>query len=67
MVDDNAGLDLLLRKGISEVGRDIDNGDGTEDDHKWDIDDLNKETKALLARGALRTGVGNEARSGVER
>ena len=23
MVDDNAGLDLYLRKGISEVGRDI--------------------------------------------
>ena len=43
------------------------NGDGTEDDHKQDIDDPNKETKALLARGALRTGVGNEARSGRER
>ena len=56
MVDDNAGLDLLLRKGISEVGRDIDNGDGTEVDHKRDIDDLNKETKALLAIGGSEDG-----------
>ena len=30
------------------MSRDIDNGDGTVDDHnKRDIDDLNKETKAL--------------------
>ena len=40
------------------------NGDGTEVDHKLDIDDPNKETMALLAMVAMRTGVGNEARSG---
>ena len=43
------------------------NGDGTEDDHKQDIDDLNWETKALEAEGDSRTGVGNEAKSGRER
>ena len=40
------------------------NGDGTEDDHKQDIDDPNKETKALKAIGGSEEGVGNEARSG---
>ena len=34
------------------MSRDIDNGDGTVDDHnKRDIDDLKKETKALSADG----------------
>ena len=33
------------------MGPDIDNGDGTEVDHKRDIDPPNKETKALLAIG----------------
>ena len=35
---------------------DIDNGDGTEVDHKHDIDDPNKETKALLAIGGSEDG-----------
>ena len=32
------------------------NGDGTEVDHKQDIDDPNKETKALLAIGGSEDG-----------
>ena len=40
------------------------NEDGTEDNHRRGIDDPNKETKALLARGALRTGSGT--RLGVD-
>ena len=32
------------------------NGDGTEVDHKRDIDDPNKETKALLAIGGTEEG-----------
>ena len=32
------------------------NGDGTEVDHKRDIDDPNKETKALLAIGGPEDG-----------
>ena len=32
------------------------NGDGTEDDHKQDIDDPNKETKARQAIGGSEDG-----------
>ena len=43
---------LSTRRKNSEVSRDIDNRDGTVGDHNnWDIDDLNKETKALSADG----------------
>ena len=38
------------------MGRDISNGDRTEVDHKRDIDDLNKETRALLAIGGSEDG-----------
>ena len=38
------------------MGRDISNGDGTEVDHKRDIDDLKKETKARLAIGGSEDG-----------
>ena len=38
------------------MGRNIDNGDGTTVDHKRDIDDLNKETRALLAIGGSEDG-----------
>ena len=39
---------LSTRRKNSEVSRDIDNRDGTVGNHNnWDIDDLNKETKAL--------------------
>ena len=43
---------LSTRRKNSEVSRDIDNRDGTVGNHNnWDIDDLNKETNALLAVG----------------
>ena len=39
------------------MGRDIDDGDGTVDDHnKRDIDDLIKETKVLKADGGSEEG-----------
>ena len=41
------------------------NKDGTEDDHRQDIDDPNKETKALLAIGGSEDG-GSGTKLGVD-
>ena len=65
MADDEALKTVELRRKNSEVSCDIDNGDGTVDDHtRQDIDDPNKETKAPRRKVTPRTGVGNEARWG---
>ena len=48
-----------------EVSRDIDNGDGTVNDHNGqDIDDPNKESKVPRGKVSPRTGVGNKTRWG---
>ena len=54
------------RRKDPEVGRYIDNGDGTEGNHNEQDIDNHKETKALEVSRSPRKGVGNEARWGSQ-